>query len=114
MTVSSYRQDVVPGDPSAMALSCELRDEHRKARSAEAEKVLADAQSVAAAEGVVLATVYVRERAPSEAILEVAGESGVDLIVMASHGRSGLKKLLLGSQTQAVVSSGTVPVLVVR
>ncbi len=114
VTVSEPWQDVIPGDPSAMALSCELRDEHRKARSAAAEKVLADAQARAAAEGVVLATVYVPERSPSEAILEVATESGADLIVMASHGRSGLKKLLIGSQTQAVVNGGSVPVLVVR
>ena len=33
---------------------------------------------------------------------------------MASHGRSGIRKLLLGSQTQAVVSHGTLPVLLVR
>lgn len=37
-----------------------------------------------------------------------------DLIVMASHGRSGLSRLLLGSETQAVLSRASIPVLVVR
>ena len=59
-------------------------------------------------------TIYVRDRAPADAILDTARTQGVDLVVMASHGRSGLQKWLLGSQTQAVIVRGTLPVLVVR
>lgn len=51
---------------------------------------------------------------PHEAIVAAARKRKCDLIVMASHGRSGLSRLLLGSETQAVLSRANVPVLVVR
>lgn len=51
---------------------------------------------------------------PWEAILEHANSKQCDLIVMASHGRRGLTALLLGSETQKVLTHSTVPVLVVR
>ena len=51
---------------------------------------------------------------PWEAILEQAKSKGCDLIVMASHGRRGLNALLLGSETQKVLTHSTVPVLVIR
>jgi nucleotide-binding universal stress UspA family protein len=114
VTASEPWQDVVTGDPSALALSMELHEQQRRDRAASAEALLASVQARANAAGVPLATVYVPERRPAEAILETADACGADLIVMASHGRSGLRKLLLGSQTQAVLSGGTLPVLVVR
>jgi nucleotide-binding universal stress UspA family protein len=51
---------------------------------------------------------------PAEAIVRTAEQIGCDLIVMSSHGRRGAMKLLLGSQTAAVITHTTVPVLVVR
>jgi nucleotide-binding universal stress UspA family protein len=51
---------------------------------------------------------------PAAEIVAVAEREGCDLIAMASHGRRGLTKLMLGSQTQRVVSSASVPVLVFR
>lgn len=54
------------------------------------------------------------DSSPAEAILRLARIKGCDLIVMASHGRRGLGRLLLGSQTAEVTHSSTVPVLVVR
>jgi nucleotide-binding universal stress UspA family protein len=51
---------------------------------------------------------------PWEAIIEHAKEKACDLIVMASHGRRGMSALLLGSETQKVLTHSTVPVLVVR
>jgi len=51
---------------------------------------------------------------PWEAILEHAKEKGCDLIVMASHGRRGVAAVLLGSETQKVLTHGQLPVLVVR
>ena len=51
---------------------------------------------------------------PWEAIVAHAEAKGCDLLVMGSHGRSGLSALLLGSETQDVLSHTTVPVLVVR
>jgi nucleotide-binding universal stress UspA family protein len=51
---------------------------------------------------------------PWEAILDEARQQDCDLIVMASHGRRGVAALLLGSETQKVLTHGKVPVLVVR
>ena len=114
VTVSDPWQDVMAADPSAMALTGELREERRRQKEAEAQAVFEDARKRAQAAGVALETVYIPERLPDEAILETADRCGADLVVMASHGHRGLRKLLLGSQTQAVVSRGHLPVLVVR
>ena len=51
---------------------------------------------------------------PWEAILDHAKNQNADLIVMASHGRRGLSALLLGSETQKVLTHSSIPVLVVR
>jgi len=51
---------------------------------------------------------------PWKVIVETAPARGCDAIAMASHGRSGLAALLLGSQTQRVVTHATVPVIVYR
>lgn len=51
---------------------------------------------------------------PWEAIIEQARTDGCDLIVMASHGRRGLSALLIGSETQRVLTHSPIPVLVVR
>ena len=47
-------------------------------------------------------------------IARAATEMNADLIVMGSHGRTGLKKLFLGSVAQSVLGEGNVPVLIVR
>jgi nucleotide-binding universal stress UspA family protein len=54
------------------------------------------------------------DRSPAEAIVRSARLNGCDLIVMASHGRRGINKLILGSQTSEVLALTTIPVLVVR
>lgn len=51
---------------------------------------------------------------PAEAIVRRAERDGHDLIVMASHGRRGLRRMMLGSQTAEVVTTTEIPVLVVR
>ncbi len=51
---------------------------------------------------------------PAEAIIRVANLKRCDLIVMASHGRRGVQRLLLGSQTAEVLAHSAIPVLVVR
>jgi nucleotide-binding universal stress UspA family protein len=51
---------------------------------------------------------------PWEAIIDHAKQQGCDLIVMASHGRRGVSALLLGSETQKVLTHSKVPVLIVR
>ena len=68
----------------------------------------------AAASGVPCRALTVEALHPWEAICEQAKEQGCDLIVMASHGRRGVAALLLGSETQKVLTHATTPVLVVR
>ncbi|MFC0282759.1 universal stress protein [Camelimonas abortus] len=54
------------------------------------------------------------DRSPAEAIVRFAQHKGCDLIVMSSHGRRGVQRVLLGSQTAEVLAHTTIPVLVVR
>jgi nucleotide-binding universal stress UspA family protein len=75
---------------------------------------LAVIQKAADAAGVPCTCVSVKSDFPAEAILAEAKRRKCDLIVMASHGRRGLKGLLLGSETQKVLSGARVPVLVHR
>lgn len=79
-----------------------------------ADKVLGAAKQAADAAGVTASTLHVPDRAPAEAIVEAARSRGCDLIVMASHGRRGLGRLVLGSQTAEVLTNAKLPVLVVR
>ncbi|EJN58815.1 universal stress protein [Halogranum rubrum] len=51
---------------------------------------------------------------PAQAIVEVAEEAGFDHIVMGSHGRTGVSRIILGSVAEAVVRNATVPATVVR
>ena len=79
-----------------------------------ARDVLAAVVAAARKLGVPADTVHVADAYPAEAIIEVAKARDCSLIVMASHGRRGLRKLLLGSQTAEVLADSPVPVLVVR
>lgn len=72
------------------------------------------ALEAARAQGVQASGATVEALHPWEAILEQAKAKRCDLIVMASHGRRGLNALLLGSETQKVLTHGTTPVLVIR
>ena len=58
--------------------------------------------------------VTVRSDLVSDAIISAAKKHKADLIVMASHGRRGIKRLLLGSETQLVLTHSHIPVLVLR
>lgn len=79
-----------------------------------ADKVLAKVNEAAARMGVEVTTEHVPDAHPAEAIVDVAKEKDCSLIVMSSHGRRGLGRLILGSQTSEVLTSSPVPVLVVR
>ena len=73
-----------------------------------------DALEAATAAGVECVPLTVEALHPWEAITETAKSQGCDLIVMASHGRRGMSALLLGSETQKVLTHCTTPVLVVK
>ena len=78
-----------------------------------AGKVLDEVRAMAEQIGISAELLHVPNAHPATAIIETAKSKGCDLIVMASHGRRGLRKLLLGSQTSEVLVDGSVPVLVV-
>lgn len=91
----------------------EMVDSFDTAREERAGKVLHDARVMAEQVGISAELLHVANAPPAAAIIETAKLRGCDLIVMASHGHRGLKKLLLGSQTSEVLADGSVPVLVV-
>jgi len=106
----------MPAFDDAMALSADpaLQQEYREGCAHSAQRILDNAVAQATSAGVACETVHVPDGFPSEAIVKAAVDHGAGLVVMASHGRSGLGRVLLGSQTQAVLAKSTVPVLVVR
>lgn len=78
------------------------------------DAALAAANAAASRMGVRAELVQTTNNSPAEAIVDTSKRLGCSLIVMASHGRRGVSRLLLGSQTAEVVHSSAVPVLVVR
>ncbi len=84
----------------------EIEDEERK--------LLDAALELAAAEGAAAEPAFVAGYSTYDAVVRIAREQHCDLIVMASHGRRGLSGLLLGSETQKVLTHTDIPVLVVR
>jgi nucleotide-binding universal stress UspA family protein len=79
-----------------------------------ATKRVQDVREACSAAGVTCEAFTVEALHPWEAIIEHAGKMACDLVVMASHGRRGVTALLLGSETQKVLTHSKVPVLIVR
>lgn len=82
--------------------------------NAQAGEILSAAEAVAKQAGVVCDRASSVSEVPYEAIIEAAQDGGCDLIFMASHGRRGISGLLLGSETQKVLTHSKIPVLVYR
>jgi nucleotide-binding universal stress UspA family protein len=89
-------------------------DKFAEMAAKQADEILAANEASAKAEGVVSASLSSVSDIPYEAIIAAAEESGADLIFMASHGRRGISGLLLGSETQKVLTHSKIPVLVYR
>ena len=79
-----------------------------------AQARLADIQQTFLNHGIKINTCIVRSVPPATGILNVADEIHADMIIMGSHGRTGLKKLFLGSVAQEVLGSSHIPVLIVK
>ena len=86
--------------------------QHAEQIKQHATKVLSQVVDAAKAAGVNCETVQVEHDHPYEAIIATANDKGCDLIVMASHGRSGISAVLLGSVTNKVLTHTKIPVLV--
>lgn len=111
--------NVVPRYPTAYfegGISVSPQDVARmeKQWAEQGQAVAETARAAAEAAGVKARAVTMRSDLVAESVLAAARKHRCDLVVMASHGRKGLKRLLLGSETQHVLTHGTVPVLVLR
>lgn len=80
----------------------------------QAQEILGRAEALARDAGVASSGVASVSDVPYQAIIDAASDAGCDLIFMASHGRRGITGLLLGSETQKVLTHSTIPVLVYR
>lgn len=89
-------------------------DEHMTASRQAATVAFERIAQAAAAQGVPCQTLMVEAAQAARGIVEAATAAGADLIVMGSHGRSGLAKLVLGSVATQVLQASPVPVLVVK
>lgn len=80
----------------------------------EAQAAVDAVEKAAATKGITAKGVVSRSDIVSDAIIAAAKKHKANLVVMASHGRKGIKRLLLGSETQQVLTHCHVPVLVLR
>lgn len=90
-----------------------LDDYEQRVMRVAAER-LGQVADAAAQAGVPVETVTVKSYSPFEAIIDTAKSRGCDVIFMASHGRRGLSAVLLGSETQKVLTHSAIPVMVYR
>ncbi|MDZ7891955.1 MAG: universal stress protein [Rhodoferax sp.] len=109
--VQRYPQSYFEG---GMALVGEEVKQVEKTWGDAAQKVVNAVKKTAEDAGIKTKAVVVRSDVVSDAILSTIKKQGCDLVVMASHGRKGIKRLLLGSETQHVLTHATVPVLVLK
>jgi nucleotide-binding universal stress UspA family protein len=103
-----------PIEGLAFELIAETPEQYKKHVANLAAKHLRVASDMATAAGVTCNVVHVEHHSPYEAIIIAAKKAHCDLIVMASHGRSGYAAVLLGSETVKVMTHSKIPVLVYR
>jgi nucleotide-binding universal stress UspA family protein len=89
-------------------------EEYDEAMASFAKAALQRVEAKAKAADVACTVKHIRDEFPAEGIVKSAQDNGCDLIVMSSHGRRGLSRLLLGSQATKVLTHSTIPVLICR
>jgi nucleotide-binding universal stress UspA family protein len=109
---------ITASEPWSIARSCDGTaavpfDAYERAAASEAAKILASVGRLAIQLDVEWVTAHVKEHA-ADGILQAARSRGCDLIVMASNGRRGLSRLMLGSQAVRVLTHSAVPVLICK
>ncbi|HJZ32284.1 MAG TPA: universal stress protein [Hyphomicrobiaceae bacterium] len=102
-----------PAMVSAETIAANFPEEYEKASAASAARILGEVREEALTMGVECETLHVTNFV-AEAIIQTAKAKACDLIVMGSHGRRGIARLLLGSQATKVVTLSPVPVLIYR
>ena len=102
-------------DAMGWSAGYEASAEYKNDREAAAQKVLQPALETVRACGVSdVQGHHVLDRYAADGVIETAAACNSDLLVMTSHGRRGVSRVLLGSQTAEVLARSTVPVLVIR
>ncbi len=110
VTVTTPAESIMVGEVQVVR----NREEYETKAAAEAKAILDVITKLANETGVTCAALHVRDALPWHAILATAKSQSADVIVMASHGRRGLSAMLIGSETQKVVSHSQIPVLIYR
>ena len=110
---------VVPHYPTSyfeggIAISPDDVSQTEKKWAEDGQAIVDQVQKTAGARRVSAKGVTVRSGLVAESILNTAKKHDCDLIVMASHGRKGIQRVLLGSETQQVLTHSSIPVLVLR
>ena len=80
----------------------------------ESKKYLDDVESRLASEGIKVTKVSLEGSRPADIISDYARKNGIDMIVIATHGYTGLKKLMLGSVALGILHESHIPVLLIR
>lgn len=101
---------------SALSEGAFLPDQglYEKQMQEHARRYVSDLAAMASGTGIVCETRVAHSFSPSEEIVRLATENGCDAIVMASHGRKGINRLFVGSETQKVLAHTNLPVMVIR
>jgi len=105
--------DIVSAASSMTFATGDIVNEWIATLNQDARQIESEAIAKYADSGVTIDT-HVLEGYPSSALLDVAKKTSADLIVMGSHGRTGLKRMWLGSVAESVVREATIPVLIAR
>ena len=111
----NVRRPFHSGDPEAMVpVPGEYRNFVHDYLTGESDRILSTAEAAARSANVECAAICVEHDHVYQGIIDTATERSCDLIVMASHGRSGLSAVVLGSEALKVLTHSPVPVLVCR
>ena len=110
MTVTEPWTMVAPGE---IGMTIPV-DDYDEGVTEHATKILDAAKLQAKTSGTDCDDLHVKDRYPADGILETAKDKGCDLIIMASHGRRGIARLLIGSQANRVVTHSPIPVLICK
>ncbi len=114
VTVTEPSVVVAPGAEMMMVDTSSIIADLDKAKEESAKAVLTEAEKLAKTSDLAVTVRHIANSPAAEGILHAGKELGADLIVMGSHGRRGLGRLLLGSQAAEVLAHAQVPVLVVK
>ena len=114
MHVARKFHSVFESEGFLMLKTPDLKEHYEEETRAHADKILQAVKKAAGEAGVQCFSAVVFDDLPYKAIIEEAAKAKCDVIMMASHGRRGLQGMLLGSETQQVLTHSKVPVLVLR